>query len=185
MAQPTIPTENIVQTLKMLIGACQSISLSFRDAADRLFSPSLKVLFSSYSLQWMRFVGDLQIELDRYDSDALDESIRNSPSLDSSPRPAENGGEIIQPAATTSNFQIIADLENVIKAGNEIAILSAFIYGENVVLDMYAAALNQDFPPQLFHLLDKQHTEIKRLQTEIGLLRDPQNLPPIEQPSHI
>ena len=185
MAQPTIPTENIVQTLKMLIGACQSISLSFRDAADRLFSPSLKVLFSSYSVQWMRFVGDLQIELDRYDSDALDESIRNSPSLDSGPISVENGGEITHLAATSSTLQITADLKNVINVGNEIAMLSAFIYSENVVVDMYAAALNQGFPPQLFHLLDKQHTEINRLRTEIGLLREPQNPPQIEQPTPI
>ena len=181
MAQLTIPTEKIIMTLKSLIDACQRLSFGFRDAIDGLFSPSLKTIFSDYSLCWMCFVGDLQIELDRYDRDALDESMRNSVSLNAGAGTIENDGNGSDPEGFLNMPQTIFDLDKALKTGNEIAILSACLYGENVVFDMYTAALNQDFPAPLFHLLDKQHTAIKRLRAQLGLLRDPQNPPRTEQ----
>ena len=185
MTQPTIPTEKIVMTLKGLIDACQRLGFSFRDAADGLFSPSLKVLFSDYSVHWMRFVGDLQIELNRYDSDAVDESIQNSASPNGGSGTNEHTANETDPGVASGPHQTIFDLDKALKTGNEIAILSACLYGEYVVLDMYTTALSQDFPPPLFHLLNKQYAEIRSLSAKLAVLRDPQIPSPSGRRDHV
>ena len=153
--QPTVPTETIVATLKALIDACQAVGFGFRDAAEGFFSPNLKVLFSDSSLRWIRCVGDLQIEMQRFDSDALIDTITTADSQ------------------TNRATQAFFDLDQALKTGNEIAILTACIYGEDIVIEMYRDALKQDFPPTLFHLIDEQLAEIEAWREQLRHIREP------------
>lgn len=138
----------ILNTCQVLMAACQSVGFAFRDSSARVTTDRLRVLFDDCAVRWLRFSGDVQVEVLRYATIAGDWSGPQTPA------------------------PIPFNLDDALASGNEIAILMACQYGQALANNLYLDILKEPLPGNLLRLIFSQQVEIEALHEQLLHVRD-------------
>ncbi|HEX3420811.1 MAG TPA: PA2169 family four-helix-bundle protein [Candidatus Udaeobacter sp.] len=140
--------ENTV--LNKLIETLKDGQEGFKQAAESVRNPALKVLFSDYSHQRSRFATALQSEARHHGE--------TEPETSSSSTGALHRGWI--------------NLKSAITGGDEHAVLAECERGEDSAVEEYKKAMDDGLSPSAQELVVRQFAEIKAAHDRIKSLRD-------------
>jgi len=138
-----------IETLNDLIEVCKDGQEGFRDASENVKDHALKALFSSYSLQRSKFVGELQQHVT---------SLGESPEKTSGFVSAIHRGWI--------------DLKGALTKGSDHAILAECERGEDYAVDAYRKALDEELPSNIREDVATQYAAVQAAHDDIRDRRD-------------
>jgi uncharacterized protein (TIGR02284 family) len=131
--------EELIECLNDLIQTCRDGENGFQTAADHVKDPSLKELFSEYSVQRAQFASELESEV---------RQLGGTPSRMGSVSAAFHRGWI--------------DIKSIVTGGSDQAIIAECERGEEAAIENYQRVLKQNLPPNVLPVGKHQFTELKR-----------------------
>jgi uncharacterized protein (TIGR02284 family) len=142
--------KEITSTINNLIETLKDGEKGFKEAADAIKDPELKLLFTEYSAQRHQFASQLQTEL---------RSLGGAE--------PETGG-----SAAGAMHRGWIDLKSAISGKDEGAILAECERGEDSAVKEFKEAIEKPLSSPLRDVVFRQSTEIKRAHDRIKQLRD-------------
>jgi uncharacterized protein (TIGR02284 family) len=142
-------TATTVDILNDLIEICKDGQDGFRDASENVRSPELKTLFAQYSLQRSKFAGELQQHVLH---------LGQEPEKTSTVASAIHRGWI--------------DLKAAFSQGSDHAILTECERGEDLAVDAYRDALEEELPADIRDTVYTQCTVVQTTHDDIRDRRD-------------
>ena len=144
--------ETVISTLNTLIETCKDGQNGFQDAAENVERSDLKSLFFECSQQRAQFAGELQ---------SLVRELGGDP---------EQSGSV---AAAVHRRWI--DVKSLITGKDESAVLSECERGEDLAVNTYKTALNEELPSNVSSIVQTQYNTVKATHDRIKSLRDSAN----------
>jgi uncharacterized protein (TIGR02284 family) len=141
--------DHVISTLNRLIENCKDGEMGFRTCADGASNLELKSLFEE------RAQGCAQAALD------LQEQVRRLGGL-----PDEGG------SASGVLHRVWVDLRSAVTGTDDQTILAELERGEDVAVNRYRSALEEDLPPDIRNLVERQLQGAARNYDEIRNLHD-------------
>jgi len=142
--------KELISTINNLIETLKDGQEGFKQAADGVKDPQLKLLFNEYSQQRSQFATELQSQ-----ARSLGES---DPETSSSAAGALHRSWI--------------NLKSAVTRGDDHAILAECERGEDSAVEEYKKAINDNLSAQLREIVSRQYSEIKNTHDRIRKLRD-------------
>lgn len=143
--------KEILSTINSLIETLKDGQEGFRQAAEGVQDPELKLLFNEFSMQRSRFAGELQSE-----AIGLGES-----------KPEDSG------SATGAMHRAWIDLKSAITSKDDHAILAECERGEDSAIKEYRDAMEkEELSSPVRNLISRQYTEVQSAHDRIKQLRD-------------
>jgi len=136
--------EELIQCLNGLIETCRDGENGFQTAADHVRDPSLKKLFSEYSIQRAQFASELESEV---------RQLGGTPTSTGSVSAAFHRGWI--------------NIKSIVTGGSDDAIVAECERGEDAAVENYQRELKNNFPPNVLPVVKHQFTQIKRAHDRI------------------
>lgn len=144
-----ISNNDAISTLNNLIETCRDGQNGFQSAAEGITDSSIKSLFEQYSQQRAQFVGELQNEVRRLGGDP------------------QNTGSV---AAALHRGWI--NIKSAVTGKDEHNILEEAERGEDSAVRNYEDALNQNLPPEVLSMVQRQFAAVREAHNRIRSLRD-------------
>ena len=143
--------KEIISTINSLIETLKDGQEGFKQAADAVKDSNLKSLFSEFSLQRAKFLGELQNEARQYgESDPEDTS-----------------------SAAGAMHRAWINLKSALTSGDDHAILAECERGEDSALKEYKEALEEDaLSAPVRDIISRQYAEVKSAHDRVKQLRD-------------
>jgi uncharacterized protein (TIGR02284 family) len=141
--------DDTISTLNNLIETCRDGQYGFQQAAEGVTNQELKKLFERFSQQRAQFVGELQSEVRQLGSDP------------------QNSGSV---AGALHRGWI--NIKSAVSKRDEHNILEECERGEDSAVKNYEEAFQEDLPPQLMNVIQRQYTAIQEAHDRIRSLRD-------------
>jgi uncharacterized protein (TIGR02284 family) len=145
-------TKTISAVLNRLIETCRDGEHGFRTAADDVQNPSLRVLFDELSSERTRFISELQ---------DLVRSVGEDPDTTGSIAGAMHRAWI--------------NIKSAVSSGDEGSILEECERGEDSAVNEYRQALEQELPPSIRNVVQRQYFAIQQAHDRVRALRDGAN----------
>jgi uncharacterized protein (TIGR02284 family) len=142
--------KELISTINNLIETLKDGQEGFKQAAEGVKDPQLKLLFNEYSQQRSQFATELQSQ-----ARSLGES---DPETSSSAAGALHRSWI--------------NLKSAVTRGDDHAILAECERGEDSAVEEYKKAINDNLSAQLREIVSRQYSEIKNTHDRIRKLRD-------------
>jgi len=140
--------DKIVDQLNGLIEICKDGQEGFRQAAEKVVSPDLKLYFNEESLIRSRMKGDLQAEVVR---------LGSNPDTQGTVAGALHRTWFdFKSAIGVSDHSILASVEN----------------GEDAAVNAFEKALKEPLPGDLLQLIERQYLSVKATHDRVKALRD-------------
>ncbi len=144
-----ISTNETISTLNNLIETCKDGENGFRTAAEGVENSELKTLFNTYAQQRAQFAAELQAEVRRLGGDP------------------EKTGSV---AASLHRGWI--NIKSAVTGGSEASVIAECERGEDSAVRNYDDALQQDLPPDVRAVIQRQYAQIKAAHDRVRALRD-------------
>ncbi|MFN7945057.1 MAG: PA2169 family four-helix-bundle protein [Blastocatellia bacterium] len=144
-----ISNNDAISTLNNLIETCRDGQNGFQSAAEGITDSSIKSLFEQYSQQRAQFVGELQNEVRRLGGDP------------------QNTGSV---AAALHRGWI--NIKSAVTGKDEHNILEEAERGEDSAVRNYEDALNQNLPPEVLSIVQRQFAAVREAHNRVRSLRD-------------
>ena len=142
-------TENTIDTLNDLIETCKDGEYGFRSSGEHVRQDQLKTLLMRRSAECGQAARDLQAVVARLGGSAEDSgSVAGA---------AHRGWVAVK--ATLAGYTDLAILEEIER-------------GEDIALQSYRSALDNDLPPDVRSVVERQYEGVKRNHAEVRTLRD-------------
>ena len=142
--------KEIISTVNNLIETLKDGQEGFKQAAEAVKDSNLKSLFFEYSQQRSRFAGELQSEA---------QSLGESEPEDSS-------------STAGAMHRAWINLKSAITSGDDHSILAECERGEDVAVNEYKEALEEDISSPIREVISRQYNEVKSAHDRIKSLRD-------------
>jgi uncharacterized protein (TIGR02284 family) len=142
--------KEVISTINNLIETLKDGQEGFKQAAEGVKDPQLKLLFNEYSQQRSRFATELQSQ-----ARSLGE-----PDLETSS------------SAAGALHRSWINLKSAVTRGDDHAILAECERGEDSAVEEYKKAINDNLSAQLREIVSRQYSEIKNTHDRIRKLRD-------------
>ena len=150
MATKSIMTQDeVISTLNNLIETCRDGQNGFQSAAEGVEKASLKESFLQYAQQRGQFVTELQNEV---------RALGGDPQTTGSVAGALHRGWI--------------NIKSVVTGKDEHNILEECERGEDSAMKNYQEALNENLPPNISNLVDRQYQDIVTTHNTVRSWRD-------------
>lgn len=143
----TTDRDDVIGTLNNLIETCKDGENGFHAASEKVVNAKLKTFFTDFSNQRARFAAQLQ------------EEVRN---LGGDP---EKSG-----SAAASLHRGWMDIKATVTGDDDGPIISECERGEDSAVQNYKEALEEDLPPSVRSLVEKQFAAIKQAHDQIRAL---------------
>lgn len=140
---------DVISTLNNLIETCKDGQNGFQDAAENVERSDLKSLFYECSQQRAQFAGELQ---------SLVRELGGDP---------EESGSV---AAAVHRRWI--DIKSLITGKDETAVLNECERGEDLAVNTYKTALNEELPANVSTVVQNQYITVKATHDRIRDMRD-------------
>lgn len=144
--------ENTISTLNNLIETCKDGQEGFKQAAEGIERSDVKTAFYEFGQQRAKFAGELQ---------ALVRELGGDPETTSSTVGALHRGWI--------------NIKSAITGKDDAAILNEAERGEDVAVNAYKKALEENLPANVQTIVQQQATEVKAAHDKVRSLRDSAN----------
>jgi uncharacterized protein (TIGR02284 family) len=142
--------KEIISTLNSLIETLKDGQEGFKQAAEAVKDPSLKSLFSEFSLQRSQFAGELQAEaLQMGESEPEERS-----------------------SASGAMHRAWINLKSAVTSGDDHAILAECERGEDSAVKEYKEAMEEDLSSPVSDLISRQYAQVQSAHDRIKQLRD-------------
>jgi uncharacterized protein (TIGR02284 family) len=143
--------EKIVTVLKQLIVTCKDGQEGFHSAGEAVKSEELKQLFMTYEQQCKELLSELQPEVRTLGGDP-------------------------EPSGTVSAAMHRGwmNLKQLVGATNDTAVIDEAERSEDVAVENYQAALNEDLPPAVRTIVLRQYNQIKQRHDRLSALKKAQ-----------
>jgi uncharacterized protein (TIGR02284 family) len=141
--------DDVIDTLNDLIETCKDGEYGFRTCAEYLKNPDIRQLFAKHADECRQGAAELQ---------ALVVQCGGK---------ADDGG-----SATGALHRGWVAVKGTLAGYSEKAILEETERGEDVALNAYREALEQDLPPQVRTVVERQYEGVKRNHAQVRTLRD-------------
>lgn len=138
----------VISTLNHLITTCREGQEGFSKAADGVKSEDLRSIFRDCARQRTDLLSELQIEVLR---------------LGGEPGKADSLGGALHCGWL--------NLKAVLGGEQEVAVVEEAERGEDIVMQQYQAALQEDMPQQVRAILQRQYTQVKQAHDRISALK--------------
>lgn len=144
-----VSNSDVISTLNNLIETCRDGQNGFQSAAEGVADPQIKSLFEQYSQQRAQFVGELQNEVRRLGGDP------------------QNTGSVA--AALHRGWM---NIKSAVTGKDEHNILEEAERGEDSAVRNYEDALNQNLPPEVLSIVQRQFAAVREAHNRVRSLRD-------------
>ena len=142
--------KEIISTLNSLIETLKDGQEGFKQAAEAVKDPSLKSLFSEFSLQRSQFAGELQAEALQMGESEPEESS----------------------SASGAMHRAWINLKSAVTSGDDHAILAECERGEDSAVKEYKEAMEEDLSSPVSDLISRQYARVQSAHDCIKQLRD-------------
>ena len=142
--------KEIISTLNSLIETLKDGQEGFKQAAEAVKDPSLKSLFSEFSLQRSQFAGELQAEALQMGESEPEESS----------------------SASGAMHRAWINLKSAVTSGDDHAILAECERGEDSAVHEFEEAMQDGLTSPLRDIVSRQFSEIKSAHDRVKHLRD-------------
>jgi uncharacterized protein (TIGR02284 family) len=142
--------KEIISTLNSLIETLKDGQEGFKQAAEAVKDPSLKSLFSEFSLQRSQFAGELQAEALQMGESEPEESS----------------------SASGAMHRAWINLKSAVTSGDDHAILAECERGEDSAVKEYKEAMEEDLSSPVSGLISRQYAQVQSAHDRIKQLRD-------------
>jgi uncharacterized protein (TIGR02284 family) len=142
--------KEIISTLNSLIETLKDGQEGFKQAAEAVKDPSLKSLFSEFSLQRSQFAGELQTEALQMGESEPEESS----------------------SASGAMHRAWINLKSALTSGDDHAILAECERGEDSAVKEYKEAMEEDLSSPVRDLISRQYARVQSAHDRIKQLRD-------------
>ena len=142
--------KEIISTINSLIETLKDGQEGFRQAAEAVKDPSLKSLFSEYSLQRSRFAAELQGQARSFGES--DPEKRSS--------------------AAGAMHRAWINIKSAVTSGDDAAILSECERGEDSAVNEYKKAMEDNLPSPVRETVSRQYAEVQSAHDRVKQLRD-------------
>lgn len=139
-----IAVNEIISTLNTLIETCKDGEEGFQEAAEGVKNTELESLLKGYSLQRSQFASELQQEVMK---------LGEQPETSSSPAGAVHRGWM--------------NIKSVVTGGDQGAIISECLVGEDHTLKAYEEALRKDLPADILSMINLQYAQIQNVRQSV------------------
>ncbi|HWQ34709.1 MAG TPA: PA2169 family four-helix-bundle protein [Blastocatellia bacterium] len=144
-----VSNSDVISTLNNLIETCRDGQNGFQSAAEGVADPQIRSLFEQYSQQRAQFVGELQSEVRRLGGDP------------------QNTGSVA--AALHRGWM---NIKSAVTGKDEHNILEEAERGEDSAVRNYEDALNQNLPPEVLSIVQRQFAAVREAHNRVRSLRD-------------
>ena len=141
--------DNTISTLNNLIETCKDGQEGFKQAAEGITRSDVKTAFYEFGQQRAKFAGELQ---------ALVRELGGDPETTSSTAGALHRGWI--------------NIKSLVTGQDDTAILNEAERGEDVAVNAYKKALEENLPANVQAVVQQQATEVKMAHDRVRDLRD-------------
>lgn len=145
----TATNNDVISTLNNLIETCKDGQQGFADAAEGVENSELKSVFYEAGQQRSRFAGELQ---------SLVRELGGDP---------ENSGSI-----SGAIHRGWINIKSAVTGKDEKAILNEAERGEDVAVNAYKEALNQNLPANVQSVIQNQYSQVQATHDKVKALRD-------------
>jgi uncharacterized protein (TIGR02284 family) len=142
--------KEIVSTINSLIETLKDGQEGFKQASEAVKDSNLKSLFTEYSQQRSRFASELQNEAQKWgESEPEEES-----------------------SAAGALHRAWINLKSAVTSGDDHAILAECERGEDVAVNEFQKAMEENLDAPVREIISRQYTEVKSAHDRIKSLRD-------------